>query len=343
MKGMVHVGVLKALSRLRLPVDEIIGTSIGAVIGALYASGFEVEDFEELTQELRQKDFFKLNVLKFLYKGYRHASLYKSGPFLSFLESRLGDKGFGDLRIPFFCNALSLETGGMHYFGVPGGREISLKEAVYASAALPGIFEPLAWNGEHLMDGGIADSLPLRLARARGAELIIAVDLSAPDQSARTTYKNSLPYILYRSFEISQEALVEMNLHAYGGPDLVHLKPPVGHLGLFKFNDLEELIQLGERTAIETIASHPLSSSYCAPEIVDEVRLKGRERRRFVEVKVDTEACVHCGVCFATCATDGFVPAKRGSVLLKAHNYECPRDGACAKNCPTGAIRLTYP
>jgi len=343
MKGMVHVGVLKALQRLGIHVDEIVGTSIGAVIGAIYAGGMDVANLHEMTLDLSKRDFFRLKVLKFLVKGYRHASLYKGKHFLRFLEETMPKRSFDELDIPFFCNALSIDTGSMRFFGMPGSRDIDLAQAVYASATLPGIFEPLEYEGNHYMDGGIADSLPLRFARSRRPDLIIAVDLSIRDYRDRAQFRRSLPWILYRSFEIAQESLNELNLHSQGGPDLVQIKPPVGHLGLFEFSELEELIHLGERKTMEILCSHPRTRGLCDPDEVERVRLKGHEVRPYVKVTVDESACINCGLCHVTCATDGFTASEQGPVLLKKENYECPRDGACMRNCPTGAIELRFP
>ena len=343
MKGMVHLGVLRALDKLGIEIDEIIGTSIGAVIGSLVASGMSVEDLYELTQDLSRKDFFRLNVLKFLVKGYRHASLYKGELFRKFLEDNIPCKHFSELKKPFFCNALSLVTGSSIYFGLPGLDQIELYKAVYASASLPGIFEPLEHDGDHLVDGGISDSMPLRFARSRKPDVIIAVDLSVRDYRDRSEFRKSLPWILYRSFEVAQEALNEQNLHAYGGPDVVLIKPPVGHLGLFQFDDLDELVRLGEQKALEILTSHPRTRGLCNEEIVKKMEMLGRSRRPYVDVRVDESICINCGVCEVTCATDGFVASENGPVLLKAHNYECPEDGACMRNCPTGAITLDFP
>ncbi|MEZ5990129.1 MAG: patatin-like phospholipase family protein [Planctomycetota bacterium] len=343
MKGMVHVGVLKALHRLGIPVDEIVGTSIGAVIGARTPGGMDVEALHRLVLDLSRKDFFKLKVLKFLVKGYRHESACSGKRFHDFLAAHLPARSFDELRVPFFCNALSLDSGSTRFFGLPGSRDIDLADAVYASATLPGVFEPLLYEGDHYIDGGIADSLPLRFARSRRPDLIIAVDLSIRDYREREDFRQSLPWILYRAFEISQEAINEHNLHSNGGPDLIHIKPPVGHLGLFHFEDLEELIELGERKALEVLCSHPRTLGLCDPAEVTRVRLLGEERRTYVQVEVDEEACIHCGLCHATCATNGFVASERGPVLVKAANYECPRDGACMRNCPTGAITLRFP
>nr|HMQ21569.1 patatin-like phospholipase family protein [Planctomycetota bacterium] len=161
MKGIVHVGVLRALDRLGIHVDEIVGTSIGAVVGAMRASGLSMSEMEAIVSDLDRRDFFRINVVKFLVKGYRHASLYKGELFRKFLTDSLPVRSFDELVVPFYCNAISLETGAQRYFGGEGSRDISVLDAVYASATLPGIFEPLLWQGEMWIDGGIVEALAL--------------------------------------------------------------------------------------------------------------------------------------------------------------------------------------
>lgn len=343
MKGTVHVGVLRALTKLGIAVDEIIGTSIGAVVGAMFASGLSVPELEEITGDLTRKDFFRIKVLKFLVKGYRHASLYKGERFMRFLEDTIPRATFAELDLPFFCNALSLTSGSTRYFGLNGADDIPLCKAVYASASLPGIFEPLEWQGDHLIDGGIVDSLPLRLARARRPDLIIAVDLTAREYGKKAQFRRSLPWILYRSFEVAQDALNELNLHSHAGTDVIHIKPDVGHLGIFEFDDLHGLIDLGERQALETLASHPRTKALCDPAVVARVRMLGRERKPYATITLDENVCINCGVCHVTCATEGYAASENGSVLLKPHNYECTLDGGCVRNCPVGAIEIQFP
>src|SRR6185369_13168494 len=77
MRGYAHIGVVRALERLGLHVDEVVGTSMGAVMGALFATGLDSHRIEEVAGEISVRDYFKLNVLKFLVRGYRHASVYK--------------------------------------------------------------------------------------------------------------------------------------------------------------------------------------------------------------------------------------------------------------------------
>ena len=341
MKGMAHIGVLKALARLQIPVDEVIGTSIGAVIGAMFAAGHQVPELLEMVGDLSRKDYFRLNLLKFLTRGYRTVSLYQGRNFHAFLQGHFGDQTFADLALPFFCNALSLTTGAQRYFGLPGMDQVPVADAVYASSCLPGIFEPLALGGDFLIDGGIAETLPLRLARTRKADLILAVDLSIREYGTTRPWKPSLPHVLFRAFEIAEESLNEFNLHLHGGNDIVLMKPKVGHLGIFDFEDLDEIVALGEREALEVLSTHVLTRGLCEPEALRSAERLARRSRNHVELEVDLNHCVHCGICAVTCATDGYAAVAQGDVVRKVQNYECTRDGACQRNCPTNAIRLT--
>lgn len=340
MKGIVHLGVMRAIEKLGIQVDEIVGTSIGAVVGAMRACGLSIEEMEAIVGELERKDFFRIKILKFLVKGYRHASLYKGELFRKFLSDNLTASSFDELETPFFCNALSLVSGTQRYFGTPGSRDIPLVDAVYASATLPGIFEPLHWNDETWIDGGIVESLPLRFARSREPARLIAVDLSIRDHSAKSNYRRSLPWILYRAFELGQDALVEHNLHQNAGPDIVHIKPPVGHLGLFDFDALEELVDIGEREASRALISHPSTRELCDPERRREVEETMGLSAQYAEIVVDASKCTRCGQCAAVCATDGF--ATQGDVLRKPQHYTCTKDGACVRNCPVDAIDVRW-
>ncbi|MEM7204225.1 MAG: patatin-like phospholipase family protein [Planctomycetota bacterium] len=339
MKGFAHIGVFRAMERLGIPIDEVIGTSMGAVMGALFASGMDSDEAEAVAGSLRFKDYFKLNLVKFLLKGYRHASVYKGKPFLEFLRERLPRASFEELPRPFTCNAISLETGTMRYFGLHE-ESVGLAEAVYASSCLPGIFEPIELDGEHYIDGGIGESLCLSLALARDADLVVAVDLSTRDPHRRTPYRASLPHILLQTYEIMGNALNEQNMHRHAGRNIILLKPDVGGTGVLGTPDVEDLVRLGEREAMEVLTTHPMTRSLCNPEVVLEVDRTIDQPRDHVRLEVDMNTCIHCGICAAVCATDGFIAVSTGGVVRKPHNYECVKDRACERACPTKAIRL---
>jgi len=340
MRGFAHIGVIRALERLGIEVDEIIGTSMGAVMGALFASGRDSYQMEEVAAEISLKDYFKLNLVKFLVRGYRHASVYKGKVFQQFLERSLPEQHFAELARPFFCNALSLTKGSSRFFGLPGADHVPVADAVYASACLPAVFEPPMIEGDYYIDGGMTETIALRLAHARGPDLIIAVDLSHKEVRDIRDYRASLPHILFATYEIMGQALNEANLHGFVDERTVLLKPSLSHVGLLDQPDLTEVVRLGEREALEALTTNPLTRYLCDPELVSEVERSVPEPRDYVGLDVDMNACIHCGICAATCVTEGFASVPVGDVVRKLHNYECTRDMACERNCPTGAIKL---
>lgn len=340
MRGFCHIGIVRAMERLGLGVDEVVGTSMGAVMGGLYATGLDSRRIEEAAAEISLKDYFRLNLLKFLVRGFKHASVYKGRTFHDLLKKWLPQASFAELQRPFFCNAMSLTTGASRFFGLPGADTMPVADAVYASACLPTIFEPAVIGADHYVDGGMTETLALRIARARSADLVIGVDLSHRDLHEKTPYKASLPHILLQTYEVMGQALNEHNLHRYVDDRTVIIKPKVSHLGLLDMPDVEEIVRLGEREAMEVLTTHPLTRYLCNADVVaDEDRMVSRPRDH-VHLDVDMNACIHCGICAATCATKGFAAVPLGDVVKKLHNYECTRDMACERNCPTGAIRL---
>lgn len=341
MRGFCHIGIVRAIERLGLKVDEVVGTSMGAVMAGLFASGRDSHEMELAAAEISLKDYFRLNLLKFLVRGYRHASVYKGRAFHDLLRKWMPQRTFAELPRPLFCNALSLESGASRFFGLPGGTELPVADAVYASACLPTIFEPIDIGGEHFVDGGMTETLGLRIARARQADLVIAVDLSHRDMHTKTPWKATLPHILFQTYEVMGQALNEHNLHRYVDERTVVIKPKVSHLGLLDMPDVREVVRLGEREALEVLTTHPLTRYLCDPAVVaDEDRMVSRPKDH-VQIGVDMNACIHCGICAATCVTQGFAAVPLGDVVRKLHNYECTRDMACERNCPTGAIRLS--
>jgi len=340
MRGFCHIGIVRAIERLGIPIDEVVGTSMGAVMAGLFAAGRGSQEMEVAAREISLKDYFRLNLLKFLVRGYRHASVYKGRTFHELLRKWLPHARFTDLSKPFFCNALSLTTGASRFFGLPGAVDVPVADAVYASACLPTIFEPLPIGGDWYVDGGMTETLGLRIAKARGADLVIAVDLSHRDMHTPRPYRASLPHILFQTYEVMGQALNEHNLHRYVDERTVVIKPMVSHLGLLDMPDVREIVRIGERHAIEVLATHPLTRWLCDAAVVADVDRSAGAVRDHVGLHVDMNACIHCGICAATCATAGFAAVPLGDVVRKLHNYECTRDMACERNCPTGAIRL---
>lgn len=200
-RGGAHIGVIEALEELNIPIDIIVGTSTGALIGGLYASGIPIErikeDFCQLNwtkvfnydiprQDLyfRRKldndlfiirDFISYTHGKFLFsfgffKGQRLYSIFNS-----YLLAAQPFENFNQLEIPFKAVATNLITGQ----SVPLDQG-DLARAILASMAVPGIFSPVEIDDYLLVDGGVSDNLPIALAKEMGADIVIVVNVSTP-------------------------------------------------------------------------------------------------------------------------------------------------------------------
>ena len=339
MRGMAHVGVLKALARLGIRYDAIVGTSIGALVGALAAGGCSIARMEEIVSHLQKEDYFKLNFVKFLLKGVRASSVYRGDTFRERLEAILPRFDFATTTVPFYCNAVCLETGALAFWGAPGQSDISIVDAVYSSCCLPGIFEPYERDSYHYMDGGIVDPLPLRFAKALRPDLILAVDLTVKATFKTPNYKDRVVSTLYRSFEIAEEVIIEHLLHMHADRDTVLIQPKVGHLARFEFSDVPEVVRLGEEETVRVLTSHAATRALVREDLFDGLSCPVTPRD-YVSIRIDSEACIGCGNCEMVCETEAFWVQGARAEVRKLSNYECTRDHACARNCPTGAIHL---
>ena len=173
--GFAHVGVLKVLEREQIPIDIIAGSSIGALIGAMWASGIDSKALEKVATDLDKKTaFFKL--LGFQDISAAHHGFFKGDQLCRFLRNYLDRKTFRMLNLPVKAVACDLFTGEEVVFG-----EGDAVEAIRASVSIPGIFRPVQWNNQHLIDGGVIDPLPVKVLARYGVKKIIAVNvLSAP-------------------------------------------------------------------------------------------------------------------------------------------------------------------
>jgi len=339
MRGVAHIGVLKALFKLGIRYDAIVGTSIGSLVGAMAAGGYSLDKIESMLGDIQKQDYFRLNVVKFMLKGARAPSMYRGDLFRSRLNKILPKIEFREMQMPFYCNAVRLENGGSVFWGTPGFDDIPLVDAIYSSCALPGIFEPFEHQGFNYMDGGIIDSVPLRFAKTLRPELIIAVDLSVKATMKTPNYKSRIATTMYRAFEIAEEVIVEQALHMHLDYRTVLIQPKVGHQSRFDFKDVADIVQRGEEEAIKVLTSHAATRDLVHTDIVEGLTCPVTTRD-FVSIRIDPSACVGCGMCEAVCETEAFWARGEKATVRKLSNYECTRDYACTRNCPTGAIRL---
>jgi len=165
-RGAAHVGVLKVLEREGIKISAIAGSSIGAMVGGAYAAGIPLSRIEEewLTTS-------RTKLLRSFLPTFPRTGLSSGAGLRRYLREILGDVRIEELPIPFAAVATDLDTGKAVVL-----RSGPLVDAIRASTAIPGIFQPVCWEGRLLADGGMVEPLPVRVCRELGAEVVIAVD-----------------------------------------------------------------------------------------------------------------------------------------------------------------------
>ncbi len=194
--GISHIGVLKAFEDNHIPISFIGGTSIGALIGALYAAGMTVAELENLALNTQWKDISKLSLL---FRG-----LLSNEPMEQYIENLVGNLTFEDLKIPFQAVAADLITG--EEVILKSGR---LSAALRATTAIPGIYQPVQIENRTLVDGGIVNNVPIQMVRDMGADLVVGVSLSSVLNN--WIPKNSLEIIL-KCYSIMQQKCVSREM-----------------------------------------------------------------------------------------------------------------------------------
>jgi len=172
-RGLAHIGVLKALEEEDVPIGAIAGTSVGALIGGLYAAGVTTSQMEQMTQEIGWSaltNYSRFTVFRLMMTGQKLSTENME----VYLRRHIGDTRFDQLKIPFACVATDLQTGEKLVF-----REGSVALAARASATIPGMFEPVPFRHRFLVDGGLVSNLPTDLLTLMGADPIVAVDVTA--------------------------------------------------------------------------------------------------------------------------------------------------------------------
>jgi NTE family protein len=185
-RGFAHIGVIKMLESQGIVPDIVVGTSAGAVVGALYAGGFDAFAMQKIAQQLDEKIFADWTL------GGR--GLLKGEALQDFINQHLNRRPLEKLNKPFAAVATDLNSGERVVF-----RTGDTGMAVRASAAVPGVFQPTEFNGRSYVDGGLSSPVPVQSAREMGADFVIAVDISARPQGQPV---DSLSSILWQTTTI---------------------------------------------------------------------------------------------------------------------------------------------
>lgn len=200
-RGFAHVGVLEVLDNAALPIDMVSGTSMGSVVGGLYAAGLPTEKLWEISEHISLKNITPdLNVVG-LFRFLFAKKLPSSSNLVNFFHEQLGDIQFEQMPIPFSCAAMDIKTGERVLFNSG-----PLAIAVRASMNLPGVFEPVQYRHRALVDGAVVDYLPVETVKKMGADYIIA-SVTPPDFYSKTP--QTIAAYLLRVGDVRGAAMIE--------------------------------------------------------------------------------------------------------------------------------------
>jgi NTE family protein len=266
-RGSAHVGVLKVMEELRVPVDYVVGTSMGSIVGGLYASGLSPEEIEQGFRDIdwgtafddkpdrkriafrrKQDDFqallpFELGVNK---GRFSTRSGIVNGQKINvilrtMIVHTLGTESFDDLQVPYRAVAADLETGDPV---VLDHGDLAL--AMRASMSVPGVFTPVKIDGRTLVDGGIAMNLPVEVAQRMGAERIIAVDVGTPPSGDVESL--STLGVISHTFSVLAKRNVAEELELLAQGDLL-IVPELEEVRSADFDKLLLGVKIGEEAA----------------------------------------------------------------------------------------------
>lgn len=260
-RGIAHIGVLRALSECGIRVDEIVGTSIGAIVGAAAAAGADWQSLSERAARFTRDDIVMVNRWALLLNGIRQTSVFTAERLNAFIGEVVPDVSWSDLSIPFSVNAVDMQTARVEWFGAGGRLDVRLHEAVYASAALPLYYPPAEFDGRYFFDGGILDPLPISRALERGAKSIIAVDLSTElNENAAAEISKGLVGVHHRVLSVLRTHARRQETTEWPLPVLV-IRPDLGSYGTWDFDKTELFLEEGYRAAMAALGRPPESLS----------------------------------------------------------------------------------
>lgn len=233
--GAAHIGVLKAIDELHIPVHFISGTSIGAFVSAFYAFGKSWEEIESSTKDLNWLDLTNLSISKL--------GLLSNQKLGDVVKNNIGNVNLEDAEIPIVMVATDIQSGEKVIIS-KGDVEI----AVMASTCIPGIFIPVEIENRLLVDGGIVENVPVTPLKNMGAKFIISVDLRAGHLDKKP---KNIVEVLLRTYDFTLKAAAELQTEEAD----IQIKLDLSRFNMVDFDQADELIHIGYVEAKKALSS----------------------------------------------------------------------------------------
>src|SRR3990167_4506655 len=234
-RGFSHVGVIRVLEREKIPIDLIVGTSVGSLVGAIYADKKNSFELEWTAFSLEERDLFDYTFISPTQGFVRGERLEE------FVLKKVSARELQQLKIPLTVVATDIQSGEMAILQTG-----SVARAVRASSAIPGIFIPVRYQGRLLVDGGVLNNVPVDVARKMGAQVVIAVNL---DGGRKATQVNNIFDAIVQSLHLMA---IESTAARLREADVV-IQPAVSNIGPIDFSRKKELLTLAIQAAEQAL------------------------------------------------------------------------------------------
>jgi len=228
-RGFAHVGVIRALEQERIPIDLIVGTSVGSLIGAVYAYDLNSFELEWTAFKLEKEHLFDYALLS----AVMGMGMVKGDKLEEFVKAKVPIKNIEDLKLPFAAVATDLNRGTRVVLD-----RGPVARAVRASSAIPGVFEPVKHQGRLLVDGGVIDNIPVSVAREKKADIVIAVDIG---ENVRNFKISNLVDVMLQSVNI----MFNENVGFKKKEADILIRPSVGSVAMLDFSKKKEAMRAG--------------------------------------------------------------------------------------------------
>jgi NTE family protein len=232
-RGFAHVGVLKVLEAHKVPIHLIVGTSAGSFVGSIYASGIDAFHVQKMALAIQKDEVVDLTIPD---NGFIRGEKLES-----FVNKAVQNVVIERLKIPFRAVATNVQTGEEVVFAMG-----NTGKAVRASCSIPGVFQPVRIGDKAYVDGGLVSPVPVDAARKAGADVVIAVDISA---GVAKTHPPGILETILQSIDIMYAKIAEVQIR---NADVV-IRPRVSHINSSDFDRRHEAILEGEKAAAEAL------------------------------------------------------------------------------------------
>lgn len=253
LKGMAHIGVLRALEEAEIRPTLYAGSSAGALVAAAAAHGFALAELESIADRLQRTPVFQIDYASLLRHGLRAPALYRSERLLGLCDELFGDTTFRELRTPLVVSTVDVETASPLWWGLTGLPDASIADAVYASCAMPGLLPPGRVSNRLCIDGGVLDPLALG-AVAPLADLVIAVVLDSGSSPPPGRALGGAPSLWWHAQSMVMRDLSRHTIEQWDGPPLVVIRLDLRKVHSLRGGNPRQVIRAGYEGACKVLS-----------------------------------------------------------------------------------------